>query len=178
MDSKEPFRIRQETPADYPAVYNLVRRSFATVDYADGDEQEYLGRLRGSDGFIPELSLVAEGSKGRVLGQIVLYKTEITTGTGKITELCLSPLSVDPERFRKGIARALTDAACEIARSIGYSAVFLCGSPEIYRKLGFLPTYQFGIRHARDDTGSAEWSMVRELKAGALKNITGRIDIV
>ncbi|MCG8478513.1 MAG: N-acetyltransferase [Spirochaetales bacterium] len=178
MAQKTLFHIRRETPADYTAVYRLVRRSFATTECADGDEPEYLEKLRRSEAFIPELSLLAEGVDGTIVGQIVLYKTVVTTNCGNRTELCLSPLSVDPKHFRRGIAGALTEAACEKAHAMGFAAVFLCGSPEIYRKLGFLLSYRCGIRHVDDVAGSAEWCMVRELRNGTFEGVTGQVDIV
>jgi len=60
---------------------------------------------------------------------------------------------------------------------MGYSAVFLCGNPDFYHKIGFRPTYEFYIFHINDRSKKAEWCMVRELTVGALKNINGTIDI-
>ena len=169
------LKIRQETPADYDEVYRLVKLSFETNHDDDGTVPDYLNDLRGKDVFIPELSLVAEIG-GALAGQVVLYKTDITTSQGKLTELLLSPVSVHPGYFRRGIARAMVDEALRIARQLGYKAVFLCGNPEIYSKLGFAPTYSYNIFHKDDAT--AKWSMVRELYNDALDGITGTIDTI
>ena len=59
---------------------------------------------------------------------------------------------------------------------MGYSAVFLCGNPNFYHKIGFRSTYEFGIFHINDESKKAEWCMVRELKVGALKNIKGTVN--
>ena len=170
--------IRQEQPADYAEVYQLVKRSFATSSDSDGTEPDYLNEVRQQDTFIPGLSLVAEDADGQIVGQIVLYKTTITTADHAVTELLLSPICVHPDYFRRGIARALMEKAFGIAADMGYSAVFLCGNPDFYRKFGFRPTYEFGIFHVDDEAKTAEWSMVRVLTEGALDNITGTISTV
>lgn len=97
--------IRQEQPADYDEIYELVKKAFATS--TNDGEWDYLNELREKDTFIPELSLVAENDDGKLVGQIVLYKTNITTADRVYTELLLSPISVHPDFFRRGIARAM-----------------------------------------------------------------------
>ena len=174
--------IRQERSSDYPAVYQLVKTSFATASHSDGSEADYLNELRRKDTFIPELSLVAE-MDGKLIGQIVLYKTDITTPGKTITELVLSPICVHPDYFRRGIARAMVEKALRIAGSMDYTAVFLCGEPEIYRRLGFAPSHAFGIYHVTDQEKNAAndqgvaWCMARELIPGALRGINGTINI-
>ena len=168
--------IRRETSRDYDEVYNLVKVSFATTSYSDSTEPDYLNGLRKKDTFIPELSLVAESDDGKIIWQIVLYKTVITAPQGGLTELLLSPISVHPDYFRRGIARAMIDEALRIAGGMGFRAVFLCGDPEIYSKLGFVPSYRYNIFHKND--AAAEWSMVRELYSGALNGISGTVDTV
>jgi predicted N-acetyltransferase YhbS len=169
------MQIRQEKPADYEKVYQLVNISFESNEDNDGTVPDYLNALRTKSVFIPELSLVAE-KDGAIIGQIVLYKTDITTPQGKHTELLLSPISVHPNYFRQGISRALTEEALSRAKDMGFGAVFLCGDPSFYRKLGFVPTYQHDIFHKTD--ASAEWSMVRELYNGALNGICGTVDTI
>jgi predicted N-acetyltransferase YhbS len=171
------MRTRQEQPDDYPEVYELVKKSFATSTHADGTEPDYLNEVRKKESFIPELSLVTEDDDGKIIGQVVLYKTIITTLNGKITELLLSPICVHPDFFRRGIARTMMEKAFQIAMEMGYSAVFLCGDPNFYRKIGFRPTYEFDIFHIDDKSKKAEWCMARELTDGALKNISGTVRI-
>ncbi len=164
-------------PEDYQEVYNLVKQSFATTSFSDGSEPDYLNELRQKDSFIPKLSLIAEDDN-KILGQIVLSKTEINTTGKNITELLLSPICVHPDHFRKGIARELMEKAFRIAIDMGYSAVFLCGDSNFYCKMGFNATYEFDIYHKNDKSKNADWCMVRELKKGTLKGVTGTVDIV
>ena len=172
--------IRKEKTSDYDEVYQLVKTSFATV-YEDGkepDEQDYLNELREKEEFIPELSFVAENDEGKLIGQIVLYKTTIDLGQGKLVELLLSPICVHPGYFRRGIARMMVETALAKAKKMGFKAVFLCGEPEIYKRLGFEPSYLYNIIHKNDKTKNAQWSMVRELSKGALKDVSGTIDTI
>ena len=172
------MKIRRETPLDHDEVYKLVKASFAASTHGDGTEADYLNGIREKDAFIPELSLVAENSEGKLVGQIVLYKTAIATEEGERTELLLSPISVHPDHFRRGIARAMIEEALRIAKGIGFGAVFLCGDPDIYGRLGFSPSYRYNIFHKNDVSKTAEWSMVRELYDGALAGVTGKVDTV
>lgn len=170
--------IRQERPAEYAVVEALVTRAFATALHGDGTEAAYLRDLRGSGRFLPELSLVAQLDSGTIVGQIVLYETDITTPQGLRCELVLSPISVEPAYFRRGIARAMTEEALRRAKGMGYRAVFLCGDPEIYRRLGFRPSCELGIFHLNDPAHSAPWSMVRELEDGTLAGVSGTVDML
>ncbi|MBB6218593.1 putative N-acetyltransferase YhbS [Anaerosolibacter carboniphilus] len=167
--------IRQERPTDYNEVYELVKKSFATS--TNEGEWDYLNEVRKKDTFIPELSLVTENEDGKLIGQIVLYKTNITTSDNVYTELLLSPISVHPDFFRKGIARTMMMEAFRIAKSMKYTSVFLCGGPEFYHKFGFKPSYEYGIFHIADKTKKAEWCMALELIPGALANKAGTINI-
>lgn len=168
--------IRQEVPEDYNAVYELVKQAFSTTTYSDGTEQDYLNGIRNKDCFIPELSLVAV-EKGTVVGQIVLYKMQITCNEAPITQLVVSPLSVLPACFGQGVGMALLLAGCEKAKSLGYKVAFLCGDYAYYSKAGFVPTYQYGIYHVNDTDKCAQWCMVKELVPGCLRQITGIVDI-
>ena len=170
-------QIRQEQPSDYAEVYRLVKAAFAFSDHSDGTEADYLDALRKKAEFIPELSLVAEHA-GQIVGQIVLYKTFISTPDKLLAALVLSPVSVRPDYFRRGVARAMISEAFERARALGYTAVFLCGDPAFYHKFGFMPAFEYGIYHISDKTKSAEWCMALELTPAALKGIQGTVDIV
>jgi len=170
--------IRQEKPSDYDEVYQLVKKSFATNSDDDGTTHDYLNELRKKDTFVPELSLVAEHDGGTIIGQVVLYKTIITAAQGEFIELLLSPICVHPAYFRQGIARAMVEEVLRIAKGMGFKAVFLCGDPGIYERLGFMPTYRYDIFHKDDESKTAGWSMVRELYGGALNGITGTINTI
>ena len=153
--------IRQEKISDYDEVYELMKTSFATASYADGTEADYLNDIRKKDTFIPELSLVALHESGKIIGQIVLYETKITMPEKSLIELVISPICVHPDYFRRGIARALIKQALALAKAKGYTAVFLCGEPEIYRKLALFPLLNtaFITSTIRNETSNGAWRM-------------------
>ena len=49
------LKIRQENENDYEKIYNVVKRSFQTAEYTDGNEQDLVLALRNSNNFIPQL---------------------------------------------------------------------------------------------------------------------------
>lgn len=171
------MNIRQETPNDYTEVYELVKKAFATTTFSDGTEPDYLNDLRHKDTFIPELSLLAENEEGRITGQIVLYKMTIKTTDGEIEQLLLSPISVHPDYFGRGIARQMMKTAFAKAIDLGYTAVFLCGDPAFYSKFGFQATFKHRIYHVDDKEKNADWCMVKELKESTLEGMQGTVDI-
>lgn len=61
--------IRQEQEKDYSAVFALIESSFKHLQESDHKEQFLVERLRKSDAFIPELSLVAENEE-KIIGYI------------------------------------------------------------------------------------------------------------
>jgi len=62
------INIRVERPEDYQAIYDLNRKAFQR-----DSEAELVRKLRRSEHFIPELSLVAE-KDGKVAGHILFYQ--------------------------------------------------------------------------------------------------------
>lgn len=165
--------IRPETPDDYTKINELVDKAFSTTHLGKDDTADYFIEVRKKNTFIPELSLIAQLSDGKIVGQIALYHTDIITNTDRITQLVLSPISVLPEYFNKGIAREMISYALTKAKGLGYKAVFLQGNPRFYEKFGFEPTYKYGIYHQIDKEKNAEYCMVNVLVPEALNGITG-----
>lgn len=132
--------IRQETSADYEAVYQVVKAAFASAEHSDGNEQDLVTALRHGNSFIPALSFVAE-CEGKIVGHILFTKAEIC-GT---TQLALAPLSVLPEYQRQGIGSALIRRGHEVARELGYAYSVVLGSEFYYPKFGYVPASRYGI---------------------------------
>lgn len=59
--------IRPEQECDYDEIRSIVKSSFAGAKHTDGDEHNLIDRLRRTDEYIPELSLVTEVD-GRIAG--------------------------------------------------------------------------------------------------------------
>ena len=168
-------KIRQEQPDDYDAVYQLVKESFLTQNHTE--EPDYLKALRTKAEFIPELSLVAETEDGIIAGQIAIHQTTINYADAEDVQLTVSPLSVSPKFFNRGVGSALLREGLKIAREMGYKVVFLWGDPNFYSKHGFVPSYKFNIFHKNFQERKVEFIMVYQLCENALKGKKGMIDI-
>ncbi len=132
--------IREERISDYDVVYKMVKAAFETAEHSDGDEHNLVVRLRASEAFIPELSLVAvEGDE--IVGYILFTKIKI----GQNTALALAPLAVSPSRQRQGIGIELMREGHRIAKELGYDFSVVLGSEKYYPKAGYRPASEFGI---------------------------------
>lgn len=169
-----PFGIRHENPSDFATIYDLIKTAFATAEVKDGDEQDYAEDLRKSDGYIPQLALVAEHD-GQIVGHIMFTRIYITGSDGQKTDtLMLSPLSVLLEYRSTGIGSALVCKGFEIARRMGFGSVFVVGYPLYYSRFGFVRSDNaFGIGNTNDIPG--QYVMGYELTEGALKGCKGGV---
>ena len=66
--------IRQETAADFTQVREVIRAAFQDIEESNHTEHLLVERLRQSDAYIAELSLVAETADGQIAGHIMLSK--------------------------------------------------------------------------------------------------------
>lgn len=134
------MNIRQEQPADYGAVYQVVKEAFLHAEHTDGEEQDLVVRLRKSKSFIPELSLVAVEDE-KIVGHILFTRAEVN---GKEV-LALAPLSVLPEYQNRGIGKSLIKQGHAIAQKMGYKYSVVLGHENYYPKFGYVPASQYGI---------------------------------
>lgn len=172
---KLSVKIRQEQSGDYDAVYQVVKESFLTENHTE--EPDYLNALRTKSDFIPELSLVAETEDGVIVGQIALHQTTIDYSISQDVQLTVSPLSVSPKFFRRGVGSALLREGLKIAREMEYKVVFLWGDPNFYSKYGFVPSYKLNIFHKHFQEKKVNFIMLYQLCENALDGKKGMIDI-
>lgn len=116
-------RLRPETPADPPALRQLLRQAFQREDEAD-----LLDALR-EDGDLA-LSLVV-GAKGVLLGHLALSPIRAPRPA-----LALGPVAVHPAVQSRGLGSALIRAA--LAQFADHLIVVL-GDPAYYARFGFQP---------------------------------------
>lgn len=128
--------IRQENKNDYEKVYNLVKLAFANATHSDGDEQNLVTRLRESEAFIPELSLVAE-VEDEIVGHILFTKIKI--GDSNTVGVALAPLAVKPQFQNRGIGGELIKEGHRIAKELGYGFSVVLGHDRYYPKFGYQP---------------------------------------
>ena len=60
--------IKQERIEDYNRTEELIKQAFLYEEFSDKTEHTLVHRLRKSDAFIPELSLVALSQDGEIVG--------------------------------------------------------------------------------------------------------------
>ena len=166
------INIRQETSADYPIVFDLIEQAFRDEILSDKKEQFLVERLRKSDGFVPELSLVADINL-QIVGYILLTKISIETKTESITSLALAPVAVLPEFQKQGIGSKLIVEAHHIAKDLGYESVVLLGHENYYPKFGYQLLHHFNISLPFE--APKENCMAIEFVPDALKNKAGKV---
>ena len=160
--------IRIENQEDFAAVYELNKKAFGQTE-----EPDLVDKLRESDRFIPDLSLVAE-IDNKVVGHILFTKIFIQSEGVYKESLALAPMAVLPEIQKEGIGKQLIKRGVEKAKSLGYESIVVLGHTEYYPKFGFMPASKFGI--------TAPWEvpddvfMVLELKDNALKSVSGLVN--
>ena len=72
------MKIRKRT-RDYSFTERLIKEAFAHETYSDHNEHKLVAKLRQSDTFVPDLSLIAL-DKNKIIGQILLSKISIVSG--------------------------------------------------------------------------------------------------
>lgn len=165
------LKIRREEKEDFKTVFELIRLAFENVELSDHKEQFLVERLRRSDAFIAELSLVAEAD-GRIIGYILLTKINIgDADKNTYPSLALAPVAVLPDYQGKGIGGKLIKTAHDIAKELGFGSVVLLGHEDYYPKFGYKLTKEFGIKLPFDVPENN--CMPIELSQNALQNVSG-----
>lgn len=133
--------IREETKKDYDEIRELVKKAFESAEHTDGNEFNLVDDLRKSNGFIPELTLIAEENE-HIIGHILFTKIKVKEHTG----IALAPLSVLPTAQKQGVGTALMNKAHKLAKNLGYEFSVVLGSEKYYPKVGYQPAINFGIK--------------------------------
>ena len=164
--------IRQETTADHKQVEAIIKAAFASEPISDKTEHLLVARLRKSDAFIPELSLVAE-LDGQIVGHIILTKIIIKEGAVEHSSLALAPVSVHPDFQNKGIGGKLIKESHRIAQQVGYQSIVLLGHADYYPRFGYELTEKYNIRLPFD--APKECCMVISLQSDGLDGVSGEV---
>ncbi|PJE99243.1 GNAT family N-acetyltransferase [Streptomyces carminius] len=152
--------IRRERPDDLPAVTAVTGAAFAGRARTPVPvEVTLLDELRGCDGWLPALSLVAEGADGKVTGHVVCTRGRV----GERPALGLGPLSVHPGHQRRGVGSALVHTVLGAADALGEPLVALLGEPAYYGRFGFRAAAEYGI--TPPDPAWGRYFQVRTLTA-------------
>ena len=165
--------IREEEIKDYNEVEKVVEESFKTAEFSDKDEHNLVRRLRNSNEFIKELSLIAE-DENKILGHVLLTKALIKAESTSYETLALAPLAVLPEYQKSGIGKNLMSKAIERARELGYKSIVVLGHENYYPKFGFEKASKYGVKAPFEVPDEAY--MILELLPGGLNGVSGIVE--
>ncbi|AFS78215.1 acetyltransferase, GNAT family [Gottschalkia acidurici 9a] len=164
--------IRQEEERDYSSVKYVVEKAFENAEYSDHKEQLLVERLRKSDAFIPELSLIAELNK-EIIGHAMLTKLIIRNGKNEYESLALAPVSVLSQYQNIGIGSKLINESLKVAKQIGFKSVIVLGHEKYYPRFGFMPARTWGIKCPFEVPN--ESFMALELERDSLSDVDGTV---
>jgi putative acetyltransferase len=130
--------LRAEEAVDRRAIAEVTAAAF-------GKEREarLVEAIRASDGFVPELSLVAEQA-GEIVGHAMLSYVGVESSSRRL--LALAPMSVAPQRQLTGIGTALARESLRRAEERREPLVLVLGHPTYYPRFGFRPAAELGLR--------------------------------
>lgn len=163
--------IRAERTEDYHETEEVVRRAFLKEEISDKNEHLLVNRIRLSNAFISELSLVATNQDKNIVGHVLLSKIKIVNGENSVDSLALAPVSVLPAYQNQGIGSRLIHSALHRAKEIGYTSVIVLGHKDYYPKFGFKKASLWDIRAPFNVPD--EVFMALELTENSLKDVHG-----
>ena len=134
------IELREEIRSDFGEISALLKNAF------DGlEEANLVDRIRSSNYYIPELSIVALHKK-KIVGHILFSKIEIQNSESSLSSLALAPVSVLKKFQGQGIGSELIMKGLEKAPQLGYKSVILLGHADYYPRFGFEPTTIWEIK--------------------------------
>ena len=164
-------KIRIERMEDYKKTEEVVRNAFQSEAFSDKKEHILVQRIRQSEAFVPELSLVAENVKQEIVGHVLISKVKIVNDKQVAESLALAPVSVVPDYQNKGIGSQLIKAALTSAKNLGYQSVIVLGHQDYYPKFGFKKASTWRIKAPFDVPD--EVFMALELTENSLAHVHG-----
>lgn len=165
--------LRMENENDYKNVENLTREVFWNLFSSGCDVHFVLHNLRKSKEFIPQLDYVAL-KDNQIVGNIIYSTAQIVDNNGKSHEvLTFGPISVANDYQKQGIGSALIKHTLNIAKEMGFKAVFIYGFSNYYSKFGFKNAKYLNV--TTPDGKNFDDFMGLELYDGALKKIGGKL---
>jgi putative acetyltransferase len=139
--------IRQERPEDAEEIAALVDAAFG-----DTETSAFTQQLREWEGYVPELTFVAEDD-GEVVGFTMLSYVRVADRR----VLILTPMAVRPDRQRAGVGGAVVRAALAAADERGEPLVLVEGVASYYPQFGFRPALELGLERPDERIPEAAW---------------------
>ncbi|MHB8528069.1 MAG: GNAT family N-acetyltransferase [Caulobacteraceae bacterium] len=141
------MRIRPERPDDATTIHALTDTAFKGMPFSDDSEARVVDALRLAGALA--LSLVATQG-GEIVGHVAFSPVTINGQAGDWYGL--GPVSVWPDRQRRGIGQALIREGLRRLQSLGAGGCVLLGDPAYYARFGF--ENDPDLRHA----GAPPWA--------------------
>ena len=148
------WQVRPAFAADFAEVHGVVESAFGRED-----EAQLVERLRASDGWLPELALVAQTS-GEPRGPIVGFSALSRIRVGGRPALALAPVAVAPDWQQKGAGSALVRRGVDRAVHRRERLIVVLGDPRFYGRFGFTAAIPMGIHGPYDEAGPAFQALV------------------
>ncbi|UED81719.1 N-acetyltransferase [Lysinibacillus sp. CD3-6] len=169
------IKIRQEHPSDCKKIEDVIKMAFLNVEQSDKQEHFLVNKIRQSDAFISDLSLVAiDQETNEIVGHILLSKITIVASNLTVDSLALAPVAVAPEHHKKGVGSQLINAALKRAKELGFQSVIVLGHKDYYPKFGFKKASLWNIKAPFDVPD--EVFMAIELTKDSLTNVQGTVN--
>ncbi len=140
--------IRREAARDTAVIHAITAAAFTHTGQPPGEdppEARLVDELRASPAWLPPLSLVAVTAADEVIGHVLGTRGHV----GAVPVLALGPLTVRPDRQRRGVGSALMHAILGAADALGEPLAALLGDPAYYRRFGFRPAASYQIAPPR-----------------------------
>lgn len=132
------MNIRPETQADHLVIAQIHELAFGREEEADLVE-----KIRNSQYYIPQLTLVAQLNNSVVAHAMFSYIHLVGEKTFQV--IGLAPIAVHPDFQNQGIGSALVNAGLKEANVLRFGLIVVLGHPQFYSRFGFKPSVDFGI---------------------------------
>ena len=139
--------VRPERPEDAAEIAAVIDAAFG-----DTETSAFTQQLREWEGYVPELTFVAE-EDGSIVGFTMLSYVRVE---GRPV-LILTPMAVRPDRQRQGVGAAVVGAALAAADARGEPLVLVEGVPSYYPQFGFRPALELGLLRPDERIPEAAW---------------------
>lgn len=132
--------VRPEQHGDEPEISAILVAAFD-----DASEADLVARLRMSEWFVPELSLVVQQEE-----QLVAYAMFSRVTAGDAEALALGPIGILPNHQRGGLGTALVRMGLDRARKMNFDCVVAIGPGDFLASCGFRPAGGRGLTTEMD----------------------------
>jgi putative acetyltransferase len=157
--------VRAESPQDWAAIAEVTSAAFGKER-----EAQMIAAIRTSDGFVPDLSLVA-AEEGEIVGHAMLSYVAMENSALRLLEL--GPISVRPDRQGRGIGGKLIRELLRRADERNEPLVLVLGHPSYYPRFGFQRASEIGLRPTEPEIPDEAFMAVRLKRYDP--TITGRV---